>query len=103
MGRFRTDARSSGWESALQELEHQAEHWDTPDHGEIGFFIAQSLRAAVDIARAGGLDCEHQPKPVVGQTPDERRTLRLQGLPPKGFTSQHPEAATDHPGLPRAG
>ena len=103
MARSRTSARSSGWESALQEMEHQAEHWDTPDHGEIGYFIAQSLRAAVDIARAGGLDCEHRPKPVVDQISDERRKLRLQGLPPRGITSQQPETATDLPGLPRTG
>ena len=49
-----------GWEAALLEIEHQAEHWDTPDHGEVGHLIAQALRAAVDIARSGGLRCEHR-------------------------------------------
>jgi hypothetical protein len=49
-----------GWEAGLLEIEHQAEHWDTPDHGETGYLIAQALRAAVDIARAGGLRCEHR-------------------------------------------
>ena len=49
-----------GWEAALLEIEHQAEHWDTPDHGETGYLIAQALRAAVEIARTGGLQCEHR-------------------------------------------
>jgi len=49
-----------GWRAALLEFEHQAEHWDTPDHGETGHLIAQALRAAVEIARAGGLQCEHR-------------------------------------------
>jgi hypothetical protein len=44
----------------LLEFEHQAEDWDTPDHGEIGHLIAEAIRAAVDIARAGGLKCEHR-------------------------------------------
>jgi hypothetical protein len=56
---FGADARV-GWEAALLEIEHQAEHWDTPDHGEVGYLIAQALRAAVDIARSGGLQCEHR-------------------------------------------
>ena len=51
---------TAGWEAALLEFEHQAEHWDTPDHGEMGQLIAQALRAAVEIARAGGLQCEHR-------------------------------------------
>ena len=49
-----------GWEAALRESEHQAEHWDTPEHGETGHLIAEALRAAVSIARGGGLDCEHR-------------------------------------------
>ena len=49
-----------GWEAALLEIEHQAEHWDTADHGETGHLIAQALRTAVEIARAGGLKCEHR-------------------------------------------
>jgi hypothetical protein len=52
--------RGAGWSAALLELEHQAAHWDTPEHGETGYLIAAALRAAVDIARHGGLDCEHR-------------------------------------------
>ena len=52
--------RGVGWEAALQEIEHQAEHWDTPEHGEVGHLIAEALRSAAEIARAGGLDCEHR-------------------------------------------
>jgi hypothetical protein len=44
----------------MLEFEHQAEHWETPEHGETGHLIAQALRAAVDIARGGGLKCEHR-------------------------------------------
>jgi hypothetical protein len=56
---LRADARhqSAGWAAALDEFEHQAAHWDTPDHGETGHLIAEALRAAVDIARNGGLQC----------------------------------------------
>src|SRR5579872_5077654 len=50
--------KGAGWAAALDELEHQATHWDTPDHGETGHLIAQALRAAVDIARNGGLHCD---------------------------------------------
>ena len=53
-------AAGVGWRAAMLEFEHQAEHWDTPKHGETGHLIAQALRAAVDIARAGGLKCEHR-------------------------------------------
>ncbi|MGI9146744.1 MAG: hypothetical protein ACR2IK_09395 [Chloroflexota bacterium] len=49
-----------GWEAARLEFEHQAQHWDTPDHGLTGHLIAQALRAAIDIAESGGLDCEHR-------------------------------------------
>jgi hypothetical protein len=49
-----------GWLAALEEIEHQAVHWDTPDHGPTGHLIAEALRAAVEIARAGGLQCEHR-------------------------------------------
>ena len=52
-----------GWDLALAEIEHQAEHWDTPDHGETGHVIAEALRAAVQIARRGGLACEHRREP----------------------------------------
>ena len=53
-------AAQVGWEAALLEIEHQAEHWQTPDHGQVGYLIAQALRAAVEIARSGGLQCEHR-------------------------------------------
>ena len=64
----------TGWEAALLEFEHQAEHWDTPDHRETGHLIASALRAAVDIARSGGLRCEHRPGslPAVGDAANER-------------------------------
>ena len=45
----------------MEEIEHQAMHWDSPDHGQTGHLIAEALRAAVHIARAGGLHCEHRP------------------------------------------
>jgi hypothetical protein len=51
---------ADGWEAAMLEIEHQAEHWETPDHRETGQLIAAALRAAVDIARSGGLRCEHR-------------------------------------------
>jgi hypothetical protein len=44
----------------MLEIEHQAEHWDTADHGETGHLIAQAFREAIEIARAGGLKCEHR-------------------------------------------
>jgi len=59
----------AGWLAALEEIEHQAVHWDTPDHGPTGHLIAQALRAAVEIARDGGLQCEHRQRdkpPSVG-------------------------------------
>ena len=56
---FGTGAQA-GWEAALLEIEHQAVHWDTPDHGQVGHLIAEALRAAVAIARTGGLQCEHR-------------------------------------------
>jgi hypothetical protein len=52
--------RPAGWEAALREIEHQAEHWDTPEHGDTGRLIAEALRSAADVARAGGLECEHR-------------------------------------------
>jgi hypothetical protein len=65
--RFRPGA-PVGWEAARLEFEHQAEHWDTPDHGLTGHLIASALRAAVDIAQSGGLHCEHRcaPLPTTG-------------------------------------
>lgn len=71
-----------GWRAAMLEFEHQAEHWDTPEHGETGHLIAEALRAAVDIARAGGLKCEHRPKA-------ERKRTRAAGPTPLRM----PEAA----------
>ena len=50
----------TGWDAAWLEVEHQAEHWDTPDHGDTGHLIAEALRAAALIGRAGGLRCEHR-------------------------------------------
>jgi hypothetical protein len=50
----------AGWLAALEEIDHQAVHWDTPDHGSTGHLIAEALRAAVEIARGGGLQCEHR-------------------------------------------
>jgi hypothetical protein len=58
-----------GWEAALVEIEHQAEHWDTSDHGEIGHLIAEALRSSVSIARDGGLRCEHRS----GESDEESR------------------------------
>jgi len=58
--RAREPAYAAGWEAALREIEHQAEHWATPDHRELGVLIAEALRSAVAIARGGGLACEHR-------------------------------------------
>ena len=44
----------------MVEFEHQADHWDTLEQGETGHLIAQALRAAVDIPRAGALNCKHR-------------------------------------------
>ena len=59
--RARDPAYAAGWEAALREIEHQAEHWATPDHRELGVLIAEALRSAVTIARGGGLACDHRP------------------------------------------
>src|SRR3989442_5058834 len=53
-------SKGVGWKAAMLEFEHQAAHWDTPDHGETGHLIGQALRAAVDIARSCGLHCAHR-------------------------------------------
>ena len=75
-----------GWQAALLEIEHQAEHWATPDHGQVGELIAAALRASVQIARAGGLRCEHrEPSADAAETPvrQQQRALQLiQGTPP---------------------
>jgi hypothetical protein len=49
-----------GFEAALQEIEHQAEHWDTPQPRATGHLIAEALRSSVSIARDGGLQCGHR-------------------------------------------
>lgn len=49
-----------GWTAALLEIEHQADHWATPEHGDTGRLIAEALRAAAAIARTGGLRCAHR-------------------------------------------
>ena len=46
----------AGWEAALKEMEHQAEHFE--QRGARG--AADILREAVRVARAGGLNCEHR-------------------------------------------
>ena len=49
----------AGWEEALRELAHLAEHYARPINGEEGQLIARGLRDAILILRAGGLICEH--------------------------------------------
>jgi hypothetical protein len=49
-----------GFEAALQEIEHQADHWDTPEHRATGHLIAEALRSSVSIARDGGVQCHHR-------------------------------------------
>jgi hypothetical protein len=68
MARFRTGAKTS-WEAALLEIEHQADHWNTPEHGETGHLIAQALLAAVDIARGSGLRWEHRATNAISSSP----------------------------------
>jgi hypothetical protein len=68
---FRPDA-AVGWGAALVEIEHQAEHWDSPAHGEIGHLIAEALRTAVAIARTGGLRCDHRLETQPGATPENQ-------------------------------
>jgi hypothetical protein len=60
-----TSVEQIGWEAALKEIEHQAEHWETPEHGQTGHLIASALLSAVEIARTGGVQCDHP----VGGTP----------------------------------
>ena len=60
----------------MLEFEHQAEHWDTPDHGETGHLIASALRAAVDIAQSGGLRCEHRPGSLSAEELDASSAAR---------------------------
>jgi len=56
----------------LLEIEHQAEHWDDPAHGEIGHLIAEALRTAVAIARTGGLRCDHRFDAVLSSDPEDQ-------------------------------
>jgi hypothetical protein len=46
----------AGWEAALREIQHQATHLEA--RGALR--AAVTLYDAIRIARAGGLDCEHQ-------------------------------------------
>ncbi len=101
MARFRTSAKN-GWDAALHEIEHQAEHWNTPEHGETGLLIARALLGAVDIARAGGLQCEHRQEADGEHRLDDRRSQRLQAITPASFPLQAP-APSDLAGLPRTG
>ena len=57
------DAMRAGWEEALRELAHLAEHYARPANGEEGQLIARGLRDAILILRTGGLVCEHRPRP----------------------------------------
>jgi hypothetical protein len=59
----------------MLEFEHQAEHWDTPEHAETGHLVAEALRAAVEIARGGGLRCEHR-LDIFSQHPFEPASAR---------------------------
>src|SRR5438046_1861640 len=86
-------ATRTGWEAAMLEIEHQAEHWDTPDHGETGHLIASALRAAVEIARAGGLRCEHRSRKRMG------RRSRSFLLPEMGPRSDGAAAAEAEPSV----
>ena len=54
MAELNTEHRA-GWEAALKEIEHQAQHLQDRGAG-----AAEILREAVRIARAGGLTCEHR-------------------------------------------
>ena len=47
---------AAGWEAALREIQHQATHLES--RGAIR--AAVTLYDAIRIARAGGLNCEHQ-------------------------------------------
>jgi hypothetical protein len=59
-GKPKISARvKTGRDAAVDDIEHQAEHWASVDHGQVGQFIAAVLRAAAGITRSGGLRCEH--------------------------------------------
>jgi hypothetical protein len=47
---------SAGWQAALRELEHQATHLEIDGKPD----AADALFTAVEITRAGGLQCEHR-------------------------------------------
>lgn len=52
---------SAGWQAALRELEHLAEHYAGPINGRYGQMAAGVLRDVLLILRTGGLVCEHRP------------------------------------------
>jgi hypothetical protein len=55
---------SAGWQAALRELEHLAEHYARPVNGKYGQMAAGVLRDVLLILRTGGLVCEHRrPEP----------------------------------------
>src|SRR5438132_1614325 len=81
-----------GWRAAMLEFEHQAEHWDTPEHGETGHLIAQGLRAAVGIARA---ECEHRVEAERnGSHAAERTPLRMHAAAKRSARQHPPERAS---------
>jgi len=77
-----------GWEAALLEIEHQAEHRATSEHADVGLIIAGALRSAAQIARAGGLRREHRDTGMV-----QAVLLRLASA--KLARSAPPEAAAE--------
>ena len=92
---FSAGARA-GWEAALLEIEHQAEHWDTLDHGQTGYLLARALRAAVDVAREGGLRCEHRGGAAAALEHVLRVVQASEAAPPPpaaGSAAQPPSAA----------
>ena len=91
---FSTDAQI-GWDAALLEIEHQAEHWETPDHGQVGYLIAQALRAAVEIARTGGLQCAHRGGAASVPETVRRVIERTPALAPLQPPGAHRPAAAD--------
>src|SRR5437764_10326895 len=56
---LRADKRA-GRHAAMVESGIRLSTWDTTEHGETGYLIAQALRVAVDMAGAGGLKCEYR-------------------------------------------
>ena len=56
---FVSEDESRGWEAALWEFAHQADHLEARG----AYRTATVLREAIKLARAGGLLCEHRPAP----------------------------------------